>query len=102
MFLDGLKALQYLHDEAKICHRDVKPMNLMIDNVGVCKVGDFGRAKEFVVKRSAETGEIEEIDTRIEGTEGTYSFFAPEMCALDASNNALTIYGDKHDVWYEI
>jgi len=63
-----LRGLGYLH-EAKIAHRDIKPQNLLVCGEGIVKIGDFGVAKEF-----------EDDSCLLRETEGTYHFFAPEMC----------------------
>jgi len=44
--LDGL---EYLHDRT-IVYRDLKPENLLIDEVGYCKIVDFGFAKKVADK----------------------------------------------------
>lgn len=42
------RALNYLHSTA-ICHRDIKPQNLLIDPVtGLLKLCDFGSAKQLI------------------------------------------------------
>ncbi|RWS29359.1 protein kinase-like protein [Leptotrombidium deliense] len=41
-----LQGLEYLHMNW-ILHRDIKPNNLLIDENGVLKIGDFGLAKQF-------------------------------------------------------
>lgn len=41
-----LKGLEYLHANW-ILHRDLKPNNLLVNNDGVLKIGDFGLAKFF-------------------------------------------------------
>lgn len=41
-----LQGLEYLHAQW-VLHRDLKPNNLLIDSVGVLKIGDFGLAKSF-------------------------------------------------------
>lgn len=42
------KALAYLH-AVGICHRDIKPQNLLIDpDIQILKICDFGSAKKLV------------------------------------------------------
>lgn len=41
------RGLSYIHSKA-ICHRDVKPQNLLVTNDHVLKICDFGTAKRFV------------------------------------------------------
>ncbi|ORC89613.1 putative protein kinase [Trypanosoma theileri] len=42
---DILEGLAYLHDTARVCHRDVKPGNVLITADGRCKLTDFGVSK---------------------------------------------------------
>jgi serine/threonine protein kinase len=37
----GEKIRSYLH-QCNVIHRDLKPDNLLVDHIGVCKVSDFG------------------------------------------------------------
>ncbi|CAJ1989534.1 Protein kinase (STE family) [Leishmania donovani] len=43
---DVLEALHYLHKTMHVCHRDVKPANILITPDGRCKLADFGVAKQ--------------------------------------------------------
>jgi len=44
-----LRSLAYIHFLG-ICHRDIKPQNLLLDpNSGILKLCDFGSAKVLVV-----------------------------------------------------
>ncbi|EPY22167.1 protein kinase [Angomonas deanei] len=41
---DILSGLEYLHETAEVCHRDVKPGNILLTPEGRCKLTDFGTA----------------------------------------------------------
>lgn len=62
-----LRGLAHLHG-LRVAHRDVKPQNVLVADSGIAKLGDFGVAARLDER------------FRVVGTEGTYSFWAPEMC----------------------
>jgi len=43
-----VKALEYLHTELNVIHRDVKPSNILINHSGVIKLCDFGISGQLV------------------------------------------------------
>ncbi|KAG6909296.1 hypothetical protein DXG01_001240 [Tephrocybe rancida] len=54
MFRQVVRGLRYLHEVALFVHRDIKLENVLVDELGVCRIGDFGLAKRI--------GEIDEDD----------------------------------------
>ena len=40
-------ALKYMHDEKRVCHYDVKPANILLDNKGNAMLIDFGISKNY-------------------------------------------------------
>eukprot|EP00667_Euglena_gracilis_P001716 EG_transcript_1717 len=62
---DTLKGLRYLHSN-QIIHRDVKPLNVLVQRNGACKLADFGTA-----------GRLEDHH----GCAGTLYYMAPEAMA---------------------
>jgi serine/threonine protein kinase len=53
-----VKALNYLKEELKIIHRDVKPSNILLDKRGNIKLCDFGISGQLVdsIARTRDAG----------------------------------------------
>lgn len=68
-FSDLVCGVAYLHSVG-VVHRDIKPENLLLDKKGRLLICDFGVARKFFEGESAIMTE----------TQGTYSYFSPEMC----------------------
>ena len=66
LILGMAEGLAYLHS-MNIVHRDIKPLNIMIDTEGTPKYIDFGLSKE------KETLQVSKASTRMAGTEGWMS-----------------------------
>lgn len=46
-FAELLSALDYLHNECKVAHRDLKPQNILLDRYNNIRISDFGFSKSF-------------------------------------------------------
>ncbi len=74
--LDVARGLAYLHAH-DICHRDLKPQNILVANHGrtlICKLTDFGEARSPDIQTATPTGKTTNLKR------GTYVFFSPEQC----------------------
>ncbi|THH16168.1 hypothetical protein EW146_g4429 [Bondarzewia mesenterica] len=47
MFRQVVRGLRYLHEVVGIVHGDIKLENVLVDEMGVCRIGDFGMAKKI-------------------------------------------------------
>lgn len=69
MILPVLDALDFAHSK-KICHRDLKPINILVDSEGNAALTDFGIAKEMDKNRNLTGRNII----------GTATYISPEQC----------------------
>lgn len=96
--LDVVSGLRYLHIH-HIAHRDLKPDNVLLGVNGHCKIADFGVSHHFTEDAHKEAASMRSLErstsrAQIKETQGTYSFWAPEMLDGAESFNA---YGC--DLW---
>lgn len=74
-----LKGLEYLHYH-NVIHRDIKAANVLVNVEGVCKLADFGTAKEVLKKDKSNS------------LKGTPCWMAPEVIKE-------LPYGRQIDIW---
>eukprot|EP00775_Hariotina_reticulata_P009135 gene9135-9303_t len=76
-----LSGLCYLHDVARICHRDIKPGNLLLSSSGQLKISDFGVSSQLSSSMSKCLSWV-----------GTVTYMSPERIRGDS-------YTFNTDVW---
>ena len=90
--LGACAALIHMQSRGIKVHRDLKPDNLMIDNMGRLRVTDFGLARVQVPIRLPSTGEQIPGATLIGGIVGTPGYIAPEVIAGEPPAIASDMY----------
>uniref|UniRef100_A0A915AH84 non-specific serine/threonine protein kinase n=1 Tax=Parascaris univalens TaxID=6257 RepID=A0A915AH84_PARUN len=98
IFRETLQGLQYIHQEGMI-HRDIKPMNILIDGNDRIKIGDFGLAtRDFLVRKSASNGASDGGQSNITKDIGTALYIAPELLSTSADTSDFTTKIDVYSV----
>jgi [calcium/calmodulin-dependent protein kinase] kinase len=82
-----VSALEALH-ELNIVHRDIKPQNVLIDELGSPRLTDFGKSRQL-------SSPAEDLTTSMEGT---LVFYPPESCSFEEfEQKAYSM--KKADIW---
>lgn len=91
-----LFGLHYIHQQGMI-HRDIKPMNILIDGAGRAKIGDFGLAtRDYLEKQTASFACNDKEESLLTKDIGTALYIAPELL----STTGTTVdYTSKIDVY---
>ncbi|ORC92183.1 protein kinase [Trypanosoma theileri] len=88
---DVLEALLYIHNECRLVHRDIKPLNMLLDrNSRSVKLCDFGTCADM----SQQAGRYTVI--------GTIGWIAPEVLdsgMMDHRSGRITSHSFPSDIW---
>jgi serine/threonine protein kinase len=66
IFRQVVRGLQYLHEVARLVHRDIKLENVLVDEMGVWRIGDFGMSRNI--------GELDVGDEKMQHQEDRETF----------------------------
>ena|SRR5687768_5809984 len=85
-----LEGLNYLHEKG-IIHRDLKCANVLVDNMGVIKLSDFGASKR-IVSTFDEHGHSAGEEHMLKSVKGSPYWMAPEVVRKSG-------HGYPADIW---
>lgn len=66
MFRQVVRGLRYLHEVAGYIHGDMKLDNVLVDEMGVCRITDFGLAKEILRSSQCESTEPSDEESELD------------------------------------
>ncbi len=81
------QGLKFIHSK-KVFHRDMKSMNVLLDDNFHAKISDFGMAKEKLAST-----------VMTQSTVGTFAWMAPEVMKGEPYNETVDIYGFGMVLW---
>ncbi|XP_008831298.1 proto-oncogene serine/threonine-protein kinase mos [Nannospalax galili] len=88
--LDIVSGLLFLHSQS-IVHLDLKPANILISELDVCKIGDFGCSEKLEDVRS--------FQAPAHHVGGTYTHRAPELLKGETATPKADIYSFAITLW---
>ncbi|MFH4979162.1 hypothetical protein AB6A40_005871 [Gnathostoma spinigerum] len=87
IFREILQGLQYIHQQGMI-HRDIKPMNILLDGNNRAKIGDFGLATRDFISRSTTVAALSDATNSSHTKDvGTAMYIAPELLSINVSSS---------------
>ncbi|OHT13952.1 CAMK family protein kinase [Tritrichomonas foetus] len=87
VFAQIVAVLLFLHNDCRICHRDLKCENILVNANGDIKVIDFGVSKSF-----CDNNGVESINNLMNTKCGSFPYCAPELFSDKQ-------YTSKVDIW---
>ena len=61
MFRQVVRGLRYLHEISQLVHRDMKLENVLVDEMGMCRISDFGMSRHIGSEDSEDEDEDDQL-----------------------------------------
>ncbi|KAG5642413.1 hypothetical protein DXG03_002815 [Asterophora parasitica] len=87
MFRQVVRGLRYLHEVVSFVHRDIKLENVLVDESGVCRIGDFGMTRKIGEPDAEEDALAQEHDRADPFPVGQASVHRAVSLAISGSKN---------------